>query len=69
MKVAPLAILSAVRPPSLLNVLLQTLKKEALGDIFEVWACFLKTTISMGVRKSAIRELEAKQERRMLTNW
>ena len=69
MNVAPLAILSAVIPPSLLNVLRHTLEKEAFGDLLEVWACFLKTTISIGVRQSAMRVLEARQESRMFTNW
>ena len=69
MKVAPLAILRAVIPPSLLNVLRHTFKNEAFGDRFEVWAYFLKTTISIGVRNKAISELEAKQDNRMFTNW
>lgn len=68
MKVAPLAMLNAVKPPSLFIVLRNMSMNEAFGDKFDVWACFLKTTISIGVRKSAIRELEAKQDKRMFTN-
>ncbi len=68
MKVAPLAMLSAVMPPSLLKVLLHTLAKEALGDRFVVCACFLKTTMSIGVTQVAIKMLAARLDNRMLTN-
>lgn len=68
MKVAPLAILKAVRPPSLLKVLFQILINEVLGERLVVKACFLKTTISIGVTHEAINALEASEESKMLTN-
>ena len=68
MKVAPLAMVRAVRPPYLLKVLLHISAKLADGERLVVCACFLKTTISTGVRKAAIMKLDARLAISMLTN-
>ena len=68
MKVAALAILSDVTPPSLLNVYRQMANKVELVGKFVVCACFLKITMSKGVIKHAIIVLDAKQDSNMLTN-
>ena len=68
MKVAALAILRDVTPPSLLNVCLQTAVKLEPDGKFVVCACFLKTNMSKGVIKQAIKVLDAKQDNNMLTN-
>lgn len=61
-------MLSAVRPPYLLKVVRQMFTKLALGGRLVVSACFLKTTMSNGVKKAAIVKLDARQESKMLTN-
>lgn len=69
MNVAPHAIPQAVSPPALMNVDCQICWKEAVIGRLVILACFLKTTMSMGVTKSAIDIDEASEASKMLTNW
>ena len=69
MNVAALAMVSAVTPPSLLNVCRQMAGKEEPVGKFVVDACFLKTTISRGVIMPAIKVLDAREDNKMFTNW
>lgn len=68
MKVAAPAILQAVNPPYLINVVYQIYLNDDPRGRLVVPACFLNTIISIGVTHKAIIKLDASDAIRIFTN-